>query len=114
MQQIIQIEKIEDGMVLAEPVLNQFSQVLLPSGTILTTFHTKILQKWNINYVFICKETKEDEPSIPQELIEECKDLINSKLLWTPSIPIELDLVNIAVTICASNKLNNQITNATN
>ena len=114
MQQIIQIEKIEDGMVLAEPVLNQFSQVLLPSGTILSNFHKNILKKWNINYVFIYRETNEDELGIPQELIDECKELVSSKLLWTPSNPIELDLVKTATTICASKKLNNQLSNATN
>jgi len=114
MQQIIQIDKIEDGMVLAEPVLNQFSQVLLPSGTVLTHFHSTILKKWNINYVFIYIQENEEESPIPKELIESCRKEITSKLLWTPTIPIEKDLINITAINRAKNKLNEHLENATN
>ncbi|HOV91463.1 MAG TPA: hypothetical protein PLC04_00055 [Candidatus Kapabacteria bacterium] len=114
MQQIIQIDKIEDGMVLAEPVLNQFSQVLLPSGTTLNHFHSSILKKWNINYVFIYIQDNEEELTIPQELIESCKEEILAKLLWSPEQPIEKDLINITAINCAKNKLNEHLENATN
>ncbi|MEN6295654.1 MAG: hypothetical protein ABFD61_05950 [Chloroherpetonaceae bacterium] len=114
MQHIIQIDKVEDGMVLAEPVLNQFSQVLLPSGTILSKFHVNILKKWNINFVFIDVQESEDNPDIPQELIDSCKELITSKLLWSPTLGIEIDLINITAKICAQNKLNDTLKNATN
>ncbi|MCE5305265.1 hypothetical protein LLG34_06160 [bacterium] len=114
MQHIIQIDKVEDGMVLAEPVLNQFSQVLLPSGTILSEFHVNILKKWNINFVFIDVQESEDNPDIPQELIDSCKELITSKLLWSPTLGIEIDLINITAKICAQNKLNDTLKNATN
>lgn len=114
MQQIIQIDKIEDGMVLAEPVLNQFSQVLLPSGTVLSSFHTNILKKWNISYIFIYIENDQDEAEIPQELINDYKELIKSKLLWTPIIPVEEDLINIAARDCAENKFKQSSEDATN
>lgn len=93
---IIPIEKIEDGMILADPILNQFSQVLLPAGTVLSEFHKKILIRWNINYVNIYTTDNEIDIEIEDELLDQVTKYILDKLLWTPSNDIENDIVYVA------------------
>ncbi len=93
---IIPIEKIEDGMVLADPILNQFSQVLIPAGTVLSDFHKKILVRWNINFVNVYSSDDDADLEIEDEILQEATSYILNKLLWTPTNDLENDIVFVA------------------
>lgn len=93
---IIPIEKIEDGMILADPILNQFSQVLIPAGTVLSDFHKKILMRWNIRFVNIYTNDEDVEIEVEDEVIETATNYVLNKLLWNPSNEIENDIVYVA------------------
>jgi len=106
---IIPIEKIEDGMILADPILNQFSQVLIPAGTVLSDFHKKFLMRWNISYINIYSNEDDIDFEIEDELIEQATMYVLNKLLWTPSNEIENDIVYVASKHFAQKiKLSNQ------
>ncbi len=93
---IIPIEKIEDGMILADPILNQFSQILIPAGTVLSDFHKKILVRWNISFVNIYSNEDDVDIEIDDDIILEATNYILNKLLWTPSNEFENDMVFVA------------------
>lgn len=93
---IIPIEKIEDGMILADPILNQFSQVLIPAGTVLSDFHKKILVRWNINFVNVYSSDDDADLEIEDEILQEATSYILNKLLWTPTNDLENDIVFVA------------------
>lgn len=93
---IIPIEKIEDGMILADPILNQFSQILIPAGTVLSDFHKKILIRWNINFVNIYSSEEDLEIDIDDKVLQEATNYVLNKILWTPSNDLENDIVFVA------------------
>lgn len=93
---IIPIEKIEDGMILADPILNQFSQVLIPAGTVLSDFHKKILIRWNINFVNVYFNDDDPDIEIEDEILNEATNYVLNKLLWTPTNNLENDIVYVA------------------
>lgn len=111
LSKIIPIEKVEDGMILADPILNQFSQILIPAGTVLSDFHKKILIRWNIRYVNIYVNDEFEDEEIDDEIIRNATQKTLDKLLWTPENEIEDDLVHIAAKHLAKKmklSLNNQ------
>lgn len=93
---IIPIEKIEDGMILADPILNQFSQVLIPAGTVLSDFHKKILVRWNIHFVNVYSNDDDIDIEIEDEILQEATNYVLNKLLWTPTNNLENDIVYVA------------------
>lgn len=93
---IIPIEKIEDGMILANPILNQFSQILIPAGTVLSDFHKKILMRWNISFVNIYSSEDDFDIEIDDHILKEATNYILNKILWTPSNDLENDIVFVA------------------
>ena len=98
MSRFINIEDLEEEMALAEPIVNNFGQVLLPSGVIIKDSHKKILRTWNIRIVAI----KGEDDSLTDDFSDELKKLAMEKLekrmLWQPRNNIEIDLINVAVT----------------
>lgn len=97
MPKIINIDKIEDNMVLAEPVINKYKQTLIPSGAILFQRHKLLLKTWNIQTVRIKKDEMEKENDLNADLKQLSEQMLTSKMLWMPRIPVEWDLFNIGV-----------------
>lgn len=114
MNRTIPVEMIEDGMILANPVLNQFSQVLIPAGTILTNFHKNILQRWDIGFVQVTSEEDTLPNDIPQEVLMQFQNKLKERLLWTPELEIENDLFEAATNITALFSIKAKAEDATN
>lgn len=114
MNRTIPVEMIEDGMILANPVLNQFSQVLIPAGTSLTNFHKNILQRWDIGFVQVTSEEDLLPNEIPQEILMQSQNKLQGKLLWTPELEIENDLFEAASKVIALSSIKAKAEDATN
>ena len=95
MQQIL-IDNIEDGMVLADAVLNRYGQVLMPTDTELKQNHKKMFKMWGIKSVTIKSDEEEDSEMTP-ELIDAVSERIGLRLQWLPRNPIEENLVEMAI-----------------
>ncbi len=94
---IITVEQIKDGMIVAEPVINNFGFTLVPSGTILNEKHKKVLKTWNVYTVSIKTDDTEDESEISEELKKLAIDRISKRMKWTPRNSQEINLYNTAI-----------------
>lgn len=104
MSKLMDIKKLEEGMVLAEPVINKHGQVLLPAGAVLKNNHKRILATWNIKFVNIKEDDNEDEFSnISPELYKRAKAILDENMLWKPRNINEFDLYNACVINIARN-----------
>lgn len=97
MAQLIPVEKIEDNMVLVEPILNNFGQTLLPSGTVLSKKHARLLKTWNINFVSIKSSDDDISSEIAPEILEKAKEILKTRMKWEPKLNYELDLFQIGI-----------------
>ena len=59
--QLNELKAVEPGLILAEPVLNQFGQTLLPRGVELQPRHLKVLKTWG------CKTVRVKEEGFPEK-----------------------------------------------
>ncbi|NLO19173.1 MAG: hypothetical protein GX121_04745 [Ignavibacteria bacterium] len=97
MPTIVQVENIESKMVLAEPVISSFGQILIPAGTELCESHRRILKTWNVNVVVIKGESANNIEEISEDLIKLARNRFIERIHWEPRNPIEEDLVNIGI-----------------
>lgn len=66
----IDIDDANEGMTLAEPILDAHNDVLLPEGTVLTDANLRSLRRRSIDYLFIINgEVSEEEMRAEQERI---------------------------------------------
>ncbi len=61
MSSILSIEQVEIGMVLANPVVNRYGQVLISNGTELLQRHIKLLKTWGIKFIHLVGDDLEDD-----------------------------------------------------
>ncbi len=98
MSKLVLVDDIVDGMSLLEPIVNQFGQTLLTSGTMLKETHKRILKTWNIRQVNIKSDDSDEEIEISDELRQQITEKILKRMKWEPRNKIENDLLNMAVT----------------
>ena len=69
----INCDDIQEGMILAQPILNKFGQVLLPANVELQKKHSHLLKTWGITVVFIKNEESNalDDPEEYRRRVEE-------------------------------------------
>ena len=106
MANTILVEKIEEGMIIAEPILNKFGQTLIPSGAVLTDNHKVILKTWNIKTVTVKSDDNEEEIEISDELRALASESIDKRMRWEPRNAIENNLVHIGIIHAAKKILN--------
>jgi hypothetical protein len=97
MSEIVQLEDIEDGMVLAEPIVNNFGQTLLPADIELAQKHVNILKTWNVRSVTIKGDSKEEEFVISEELRAKAKEHLKQRMKWEPRNQYEKELIKIGI-----------------
>jgi len=106
MSKLIRLDDLTPGMVLAEPVLNNYNQTLLSAGIELNDEKIKILRTWNIQTLYI-KSENEDKPfEISPEILEICTEKLEKRMIWQPRNEIEKDLFDSAVHILAKEYYN--------
>lgn len=100
---VITINDLQEGMILAEPVVNNFGQTLLNSGVTVSAQHKRILKTWNIHSVIVKSDDQAESNELSEKIIALATEALKARLEWTPRNPIELDLFNTAVKLYAEN-----------
>lgn len=107
MAKIVTIDKIEDGMVSIEAIVNRFGQTLLPAGIELKQNHIRLLKTWNIRAVKVKMEDEEEDAPLNSQIYLMLKEKILQRMKWEPRVPIEENLVESAVLFAAKLKNTN-------
>lgn len=97
MSRIINVNNIEDGMVTAEVVKNNFGVVMLPAGAILEERHKRILKGWNIQTVCIKSNDNGANSEISEELLHTAEERLKAKMDWVPKDEFEKSMFDSAV-----------------
>ena len=94
----VPLETLEPGMILAEPVFNQFGQLLIPKGAQLSSRHVKVFKTWGIHRITVeGGESVEEIPVIDEEIQNRARDRVNKRLFWQPNNPLEEEIIHLAV-----------------
>ena len=105
MPKIISVNNVTEGMVLSEPIVNKFGQVLLGADVIIVKKHINFFKMWNIELVSIQSEDDEDENIFDYEDYETAKANLFQRMLWKPRNQNEEDLIELGI-IYEAKKLN--------
>lgn len=97
MSKKINLEEIKIGMIIEDPVVNNFGQTLLPSGISLSPNHVKLLLAWKVDRISI-RENIHDEFEISDEMRGIAIEYFNTKMNWQPRNDYENDLYEMAIT----------------
>jgi hypothetical protein len=86
------------GTILAEPIFNQFGQMLLPSGTELLPRHMTVLKTWGCRAVTIkdgnrLERTEEASP----EIRERAMARVNWRMKWEAENSLEKEIQQLAI-----------------
>lgn len=95
MPKYIKINDIEDGMILAEDIMNRQGYLMFSKGMELKTSHKKVFITWNIAGVLV--GDLEDNVELDADIVLKAKTYLDSIMMWKCSLPIELDLYECAV-----------------
>ena len=96
--QLNELKAVEPGLILAEPVLNQFGQTLLPRGVELQPRHLKVLKTWGCKTVKVKEEgIPEKEPEVSPEIMDRALARVNWRLTWEPTTSLEKEIFQLAV-----------------
>jgi len=98
MQEIILIENLVEGMVLDEPIISNFGQVLLGKGTVLTPKIINNLKSWNIPLaVIFSKENECEEIVFNDEIISLAKKQLTERMKWIPRNGFEEEIIQMGI-----------------
>jgi hypothetical protein len=103
MPSVVQIDDIEEGMVLAEPIVNSFGQTLINSGIELKDNHIRVLKTWSIRSVTIKEDENEEEVEITKEMIILAQKKVAERVFWKPRTDEEKDMYKSVVLHFAKN-----------
>jgi hypothetical protein len=98
MAKVISIDNIEDGMILQEPVVNNYGQTLIGAGATLSAKHKNTFKTWNILTVIIQSDDTEDEGfAISEELLVSASVRLKERMKWEPRNQFENELFDMGV-----------------
>lgn len=97
MSEFIPIDKIETGMELAEPVVNNFGQIMVPAGFEIKDKHIRLIKTWNISGIMIKGENDGDDIQISPQILESVKNRVEKRMSWKANNEIEKDLFNSVI-----------------
>ncbi|MFW5701735.1 MAG: hypothetical protein ACOCX7_02180 [Bacteroidota bacterium] len=106
MAEIVQIDQIEEGMVLAEPIVNNFGQTLLPADIELSSKHVNILKTWNIRSVTVKGDATQEDFTLSEELRAKAKEHLAGRMKWEPRDKFEKELYKMGIVHVARYILN--------
>ena len=97
MANYIQVDMIEEGMIIAEPVTNSFGHTLLAPGSKLNLSHKKLLKTWNVRAVAVKGEEDDNKEEITEEQKTAALEHLKKRLRWRPRNENEKDLLIMGI-----------------
>jgi hypothetical protein len=102
MTKTINIDELEIGQIVAEPVRNKFRQVILSQGSHITQSHKQILKTWNIDKIRVIisngnEEHFEEVDNITNAISTEALENVTKRCIWTPENEWEQNIYDLAV-----------------
>ncbi len=97
MSSLINVKELRPGMTLAAPIMNRYGQILLNSGIELLPKHSKLFKTWGIKVITIKDGSNGNDGIANDELKEEAKMRLESRLLWEPETPLEQNLYEVSL-----------------
>lgn len=96
----VSIEDIEEGLILTQPIINNYGQMLLPAGAKLSLKHINLLKTWNIECINVRGEGDSDTGETVEfgdDVLKHAKSRLNSRLNWIPENELEQELYDIGL-----------------
>ncbi|MCZ6674925.1 MAG: hypothetical protein O7C75_18500 [Verrucomicrobia bacterium] len=95
----INIDEIDEGQILLQPIINNYGQMIMPAGTVISFKHINILKTWNIKSIIIKGEddVEEMDTDFGDEVLKQATQRIKSRLIWIPENEWEQELYNIGL-----------------
>jgi len=94
----IALSELKEGDQIAEAVINNFGQTLIPANTVITARSINLLRMWGIDNISIYDESANDDEKI--ELSEETRKYIDQQLSrrfqWKPENELESAIIQLA------------------
>jgi hypothetical protein len=94
MPKYINLDEIEEGMVVAKDIKNDFGQTMVKAGVVITKQHIPTLNNWTVEGIFI--KQAEDEIQQSEESIKENMKVLLQKMGWKPENQLEIDMLKAA------------------
>jgi hypothetical protein len=98
MSLIITLEELEDGQILAEPLINRYGQTIMPAGAKLLKSYANKLKTWDITTIsIVVSQAEELDLNIPDEVVKSATEIFLSRCPWKPENNYEKELINIGI-----------------
>jgi hypothetical protein len=102
MTKTINIDELEVGQIVAEPVRNKFRQVILSQGSHITKSHKQILKTWNIDKIRVIilngnEENIDQVNTITNAISMKAYENVDKRCNWTPENEWEQNLYDLAI-----------------
>jgi len=98
MSTYVSIHDLAIGAILAQPILNSYDDVIIPSGTKIEEHHKSFLEKWGITKIVI---EGDPEPEVNPAQLQIAKKQFAERSSWEPRNSIEEDMLNATVKFIA-------------
>lgn len=106
------VSELAEGMITAEPIVNNFGQTIMPSGMEMKTKHIEMLKVWNIQTVYIKSDENDSDVEISKEILIQAKEILSKKCPWEPRNVLEENVVELGILSIAHNLINKGGTDA--
>ena len=97
MNKIKNISELEDGDVIAEPLISSYGTLLLPAGTPLNHKQIKMMKMWNIKQVTVNMDLDNYNSWLTDELLSYGYRTFSEKCWWKPVNSYDEDLFFMGV-----------------
>ena len=77
--------------------MNNYGQILIPSGASLSSKHVTLLKTWNIQTVSIKSDDAEETTEMSDEARHLCTENLQKRMNWEPRNDNEKDLFQLGI-----------------
>ena len=77
--------------------MNNYGQILIPSGASLSSKHVTLLKTWNIQTVSIKSDDAEETTDMSDEARQLCTENLQKRMKWEPRNDNEKDLFQVGI-----------------
>lgn len=97
MTKLKDISELEEGDILAEPLISSYGTFLLPGGTPINQKQIKLMKMWNIKKVVIRMDIENFDSWLSDELLSYSYKVFSERCPWKPTNEYDGDLFRMGV-----------------